>query len=100
MRMDLGKLATEKSLFMVDAPVSGGTVGAQAGTLTFMVGGSEAAFTKAKPILTAMGKNIIHAGAAGSGQAVKLCNNMVLGISMVAVAEACNLAEAIFTIGL
>lgn len=89
----VNKLATEKGLFMVDAPVSGGTVGAQAGTLTFMVGGSEAAFAKAKPILESMGKNIIHAGAAGSGQAVKLCNNMVLGISMVAVAEACNLAE-------
>ena len=71
-------------LEMVDAPVSGGVGGATAGTLTFMVGGSDAAFAKARPILEKMGKNIVHAGASGSGQAAKICNNMILGISMIA----------------
>ena len=72
---------------MIDAPVSGGVGGATAGTLTFMVGGPEAAFAKAKPILDKMGKNIVHAGDSGSGQAAKICNNMILGVSMVAVCE-------------
>lgn len=78
---------------MVDAPVSGGTAAADAGTLTFMVGGPEAAFAKAKPILDAMGKNIFHAGGAGNGQVAKIANNMLLGISMIGTCEAFNLAE-------
>lgn len=78
---------------MVDAPVSGGTGGAAAGTLTFMVGGADAAFAKAKPYLELMGKNIVHAGGPGTGQAAKICNNMVLGISMIAVSEAFALAD-------
>jgi 3-hydroxyisobutyrate dehydrogenase len=85
--------ADKKGFFMVDAPVSGGVGGAQGGTLTFMVGGSEEAFAKAKPILESMGKNIVHAGDAGAGQAAKICNNMILGISMIAVSEAFVLAE-------
>ncbi len=78
---------------MLDAPVSGGVAGAQAGTLTFMVGGSDHAFERAKPVLQAMGKTIVQAGGAGSGQAAKICNNMILGISMIAVSEAFLLAE-------
>jgi len=85
--------AEQAGLLMVDAPVSGGVGGAQAGTLTFMVGGSEAAFTQAEPYLAVMGKNIIHAGGAGNGQAAKICNNMVLGVTMIAVSEAFVLAE-------
>lgn len=77
----------------LDAPVSGGVGGAAAGTLTFMAGGSDAAFAQARPILQLMGKNIIHAGGAGAGQAAKICNNMITGISMVAVSEALNLAK-------
>jgi len=78
---------------MLDAPVSGGTGGAAAGTLTFMVGGPDAAFEKAKPYLELMGKTIVHAGGPGTGQAAKICNNMVLGISMIAVSEAFALAD-------
>ena len=78
---------------MVDAPVSGGVGGAEAATLTFMVGGSDAAFERAKPILEAMGRTIVHAGSAGAGQAAKICNNMILGVSMIAVCEAFALAE-------
>lgn len=78
---------------MIDAPVSGGVAGAQAGTLTFMVGGSDAAFERAKPVLEAMGKTIVHAGGPGNGQAAKICNNMILGVSMIAVSEAFVLAE-------
>ena len=78
---------------MLDAPVSGGVGGAQAGTLTFMVGGSDAAFARAQPILETMGKTIVHAGGAGNGQAAKICNNMILGVSMIAVSEAFVLAE-------
>jgi 3-hydroxyisobutyrate dehydrogenase len=78
---------------MADAPVSGGTSGAQAATLTFMAGGSDNAFERAKPILSAMGKTVVHAGAAGNGQAAKICNNMILGISMIAVSEAFTLGE-------
>jgi 3-hydroxyisobutyrate dehydrogenase len=85
--------AKEKNLAMLDAPVSGGVGGAQGGTLTFMVGGDDAAFARAKPVLEAMGKTIVHAGGAGNGQAAKICNNMVLGISMIAVSEAFVLAE-------
>jgi len=78
---------------MVDAPVSGGVGGAEAGTLTFMVGGSDASFAKALPILEAMGKTIVHAGGPGNGQAAKICNNMLLGISMIGTCEAFALAE-------
>jgi 3-hydroxyisobutyrate dehydrogenase len=77
----------------LDAPVSGGTGGAAAGSLTFMVGGSPEAFAKGAPILQKMGKRIIHCGEAGAGQAAKICNNMILGISMAAVCEAFVLAE-------
>jgi 3-hydroxyisobutyrate dehydrogenase len=80
-------------LDMIDAPVSGGVSGAQAGTLTFMVGGSEKAFERAKPALAAMGKIIVHAGGSGNGQAAKICNNLILGVSMIAVSEAFVLAE-------
>ena len=85
--------AQAKGFAMLDAPVSGGVGGAQAGTLTFMVGGPQAAFVRAKPLLEAMGKTIVHAGPAGNGQAAKICNNMILGISMIAVSEAFVLAE-------
>lgn len=85
--------AAERKLPSVDAPVSGGTGGAKGATLTFMCGGDDAAFAKAKPILEAMGKKIVHCGAPGAGQAAKICNNMILGISMIAVSEAFTLAE-------
>ncbi|MGL5116268.1 MAG: 3-hydroxyisobutyrate dehydrogenase, partial [Beijerinckiaceae bacterium] len=77
----------------LDAPVSGGTGGAKAGTLTFMAGGAEDAFARAKPILEAMGRKIVHCGGGGAGQAAKICNNMILGISMIGVSEAFVLAE-------
>jgi 3-hydroxyisobutyrate dehydrogenase len=79
--------AAAAGLDMLDAPVSGGTVGAANATLTFMVGGSETAFARGLPVLQAMGKNIFHAGGPGAGQAVKICNNMMLAINMVGVAE-------------
>ncbi|WP_298815088.1 3-hydroxyisobutyrate dehydrogenase [uncultured Roseibium sp.] len=85
--------AEEKGMLMVDAPVSGGVAGAAAGTLTFMVGGPDKAFQEAKAFLDIMGKTIVHAGGAGNGQAAKICNNMILGISMIAVSEAFVLAE-------
>src|SRR5262245_9221266 len=85
--------AEQKGLLMLDAPVSGGVGGATAGTLTFMVGGSAQAFTRAESILQKMGKTIVHAGGAGNGQAAKICNNMILGVSMIAVSEAFVLAE-------
>ncbi len=85
--------ATDKDFAMVDAPVSGGVAAATAGTLTFMVGGEDTAFERAKPVLEKMGKNIFHAGDAGNGQVAKICNNMLLGISMIATCEAFNLAE-------
>ena len=78
---------------MLDAPVSGGVMGAEAGTLTFMVGGTAQAYQRAEPILQKMGKTIVHAGGAGTGQAAKICNNMILGISMIAVSEAFVMAE-------
>ncbi len=89
----VAKKAEGYGLDMVDAPVSGGTGGAEAGTLTFMVGGSARAFERAQPMLAQMGKTIVHAGGPGNGQAAKICNNMILGISMVAVAEGFSLAE-------
>ncbi|MEQ8333034.1 3-hydroxyisobutyrate dehydrogenase [Nisaea sp.] len=85
--------AAAKGFLMLDAPVSGGTGGAEAGTLTFMVGGEDAAFERASPLLDIMGATIVHAGGSGSGQAAKICNNMVLGISMIAVSEAFALAD-------
>ena len=78
---------------MLDAPVSGGVGGACAGTLTFMAGGAEDAFAQAKPLLDVMGKTIVHAGGPGNGQAAKICNNMILGVSMIGVCEAFVLAE-------
>jgi len=80
---------------MADAPVSGGTGGAEAGTLTFMVGATAELFEHIRPVLGAMGKNIVHCGAAGNGQVAKICNNLLLGISMVGVAEAMNLGVAL-----
>ena len=88
----VGDAATALGLNMVDAPVSGGVAGAFAGSLTFMAGGSPANFAKAEPVLAVMGKAVIHAGASGAGQAAKICNNMLLGSSMIATAEAFNLA--------
>jgi 3-hydroxyisobutyrate dehydrogenase len=85
--------AENKGLLMLDAPVSGGVGGATAATLTFMVGGSAQAFARAESILQKMGKTIVHAGGAGNGQAAKICNNMILGVSMIAVSEAFVLAE-------
>jgi 3-hydroxyisobutyrate dehydrogenase len=78
---------------MVDAPVSGGIAAANAGTLTFMVGGTDTAFAQAEPILSNMGKAVIHAGASGAGQAAKICNNMLLGASMIATCETFAMAE-------
>ncbi|MGU3575215.1 3-hydroxyisobutyrate dehydrogenase [Brucellaceae bacterium C25G] len=86
-------LALADNHLSVDAPVSGGTGGAQQGTLTFMCGGTEKAFARAEPVLKAMGKKIVYCGANGAGQAAKICNNMILGISMIAVSEAFALGE-------
>ena len=80
---------------MLDAPVSGGVGGAEAGTLTFMVGGTKDAVARAEPLMAAMGRNIVHAGGPGTGQAAKMCNNMILGVSMIAVSEAFVLAERV-----
>ena len=85
--------AAKAGYAMVDAPVSGGIAAADAGTLTFMVGGSDAGFAAAQPILSAMGKAVIRAGDAGAGQAAKICNNMILGATMIATCEAFALAE-------
>jgi 3-hydroxyisobutyrate dehydrogenase len=87
--------AKAKGLAMLDAPVSGGTGGAEAGTLTFMVGGETKDFETAKPVLAQMGKNIVHCGASGNGQVAKLANNMLLAISMIGVAEAMSLGVAL-----
>ncbi|MBB4102236.1 3-hydroxyisobutyrate dehydrogenase [Allorhizobium borbori] len=87
------ELAAAAGCLSVDAPVSGGTGGAKGATLTFMCGGADAAFGVAKPILEKMGKKIVHCGGAGAGQAAKICNNMILGISMIAVSEAFVLGE-------
>ena len=86
-------LASEHGVLSVDAPVSGGTGGAKGATLTFMCGGEAKAFAAAKPVLEKMGKKIVHCGGAGAGQAAKICNNMILGVSMIAVSEAFALAE-------
>ncbi len=86
-------LAAEAGLASVDAPVSGGVGGATAATLTFMVGAEQAALERARPVLEAMGKRIVHCGPGGAGQAAKACNNMVLGISMIALGEAFVLGE-------
>jgi 3-hydroxyisobutyrate dehydrogenase len=86
-------LASKNGIGSVDAPVSGGTGGAKGATLTFMCGGEEKAFAAARPVLEKMGKKIVHCGGAGAGQAAKICNNMILGISMIAVSEAFALAE-------
>ncbi|MCO5129015.1 MAG: 3-hydroxyisobutyrate dehydrogenase [Xanthobacteraceae bacterium] len=86
-------LAAKAGVASVDAPVSGGVGGAQGATLTFMCGGDDAAFAAAKPVLEKMGKKIVHCGKAGAGQAAKICNNMILGISMIGVCEAFTLAE-------
>ncbi|MCS3448805.1 MULTISPECIES: 3-hydroxyisobutyrate dehydrogenase [Bradyrhizobium] len=86
-------LAAKHGMASVDAPVSGGTGGAKGATLTFMCGGEDKAFAAAQPMLANMGKKIVHCGAGGAGQAAKICNNMILGISMIAVGEAFVLAE-------
>lgn len=88
---DVAKKSESQGNPMLDAPVSGGTGGAQSGTLTFMVGGDERIFNMAKPILANMGKNIVHCGPSGNGQVAKVANNMLLGISMIGVAEAMSL---------
>lgn len=92
---ELHTLAIQAGHFMLDAPVSGGVTGATAATLTIMVGGTEEVFVQAEEVLNVIGKNIIHAGAAGNGQVAKICNNMILGISMIAVSEAFSLAESL-----
>ena len=86
-------LAAKHGIASIDAPVSGGTGGAKGATLTFMCGGEDKAFAAAKPVLEKMGKKIVHCGGAGAGQAAKICNNMILGISMIAVSEAFALGE-------
>ncbi len=90
----VAKAAAARGLAMIDAPVSGGTAGAAAGTLTFIVGGSAEALERAHPVLSAMGKNIFHMGDAGAGQVAKLCNNMALGVIMAATGEAIALGVA------
>jgi len=89
----VAKQAQEAGLLAVDAPVSGGISGAAAGTLTFMAGGSLAAFDKAKPLFDIMGQKAVHCGPSGNGQAAKICNNMILGVTMVATCEAFALAD-------
>jgi 3-hydroxyisobutyrate dehydrogenase len=85
--------AAETGIEFLDAPVSGGTTGAAAGTLTFMVGGSETAFATGAPLFEIMGQKAVHCGAAGAGQAAKICNNMILGVTMIATCEAFALAD-------
>ena len=89
----VGQTAQKSNIGFMDAPVSGGVAAAAAGTLSFMCGGAQDTFEKAKLILKDMGKNIFHAGGSGNGQAAKIANNMLLGISMIATCEAFNLAE-------
>ncbi|MBN8886113.1 MAG: 3-hydroxyisobutyrate dehydrogenase [Rudaea sp.] len=90
----VAEAAAAHGLAMLDAPVSGGTAGAAAGTLTFIVGGEAAALERARPLLAAMGKNVFHMGAAGAGQVAKLCNNMALGVIMAVTGEAIALGVA------
>jgi 3-hydroxyisobutyrate dehydrogenase len=92
---EFAALAAKQGNAFIDAPVSGGTGGAVAGTLTFMVGGSAAAYESVKPVLSGMGKNIVHCGDTGTGQVAKICNNLVLGITMAGVAEAMALGESL-----
>ncbi|HUA50880.1 MAG TPA: NAD(P)-binding domain-containing protein, partial [Candidatus Sulfotelmatobacter sp.] len=95
--VETARLVTEEAkkagFEMLDAPVSGGVMGAQGGTLTFMVGGTTEAFAKGRPVLANMGRTIVHAGPAGSGQIAKICNNMMLAVSMIGVCEGFALAE-------
>ena len=90
---EIGKAATDKGIMMIDAPVSGGVMGAQKAALNIMVGGSKEAFDRALPVLNIMGKNIYHAGEIGSGNGAKICNNMSLGITMIAASESLMLAK-------
>jgi len=90
---DVHGAAEQAGHLMLDAPVSGGVAGAENAALTFMVGGSEEAFTKGRPFFEIMGKNIVHAGGPGNGQVAKVCNNMILGISMIGISEAFNMGE-------
>ena len=92
---DIAAAAAKQGVVLGDAPVSGGTGGAQAGTLTFMVGASAEHFDVLKPVLARMGKNIVHCGDVGTGQIAKICNNMLLGISMIGVAEAMALGNSL-----
>jgi 3-hydroxyisobutyrate dehydrogenase len=92
---EFAALAAKQGNAFIDAPVSGGTGGAAAGTLTFMVGGSAVAYESVKPVLSGMGKNIVHCGDTGTGQVAKICNNLVLGITMAGVAEAMALGESL-----
>ncbi len=89
----VAKEAADRGLRFIDAPVSGGVAGAEAATLTFMAGGDEGALSAARPALMAMGKNVVHTGGSGSGQAAKICNNLILGITMIGVSEAFVLGE-------
>ena len=91
--IEIGKKATEKGIKMIDAPVSGGVMGAEKATLNIMVGGTKEAFDIALPLLKIMGKNIFHAGDLGSGNGAKICNNMSLGITMIAASESLMLAK-------
>jgi 3-hydroxyisobutyrate dehydrogenase len=92
---EVAAMAARQGNPMADAPVSGGTGGAEAGTLTFMVGCADSLFERIKPILAHMGKNIVHCGGSGTGQVAKICNNLLLGISMIGVAEAMSLGAAL-----
>ena len=90
---DVAAAAEAAGLSAIDAPVSGGIGGATNGTLTFMAGGSQAAFDTCRPLFDVMGQKVVHCGAAGNGQAAKICNNMILGVTMIATCEAFNLAD-------
>ncbi|MFF7710850.1 3-hydroxyisobutyrate dehydrogenase [Pseudomonas sp. NPDC007930] len=92
---DVAAQAAKQGVVLADAPVSGGTGGAAAGTLTFMVGAPEAAFAQLQPVLAQMGRSIVHCGEVGTGQIAKICNNLLLGISMIGVAEAMALGDAL-----
>jgi 3-hydroxyisobutyrate dehydrogenase len=90
---ELHQQAEKSGIAMIDAPVSGGVSGAEGAALTFMVGGNEKNLERARPILELLGRKIVHAGPAGTGQAAKICNNLILGVSMIAVSEAFSLGE-------
>ena len=92
---EVAQVAAGRGVAMADAPVSGGTGGAQAGTLTFMVGATPELFNRIQPVLSDMGRNIVHCGEVGTGQVAKVCNNLLLGISMIGVAEAMALGDAL-----